>query len=378
MTTIALYGLSLLLLSRFAAGDDPAEDAPAAAQPVPRIAVGAIRWDAWHGEASSVGEVVEGTLGPKRYHNRLPFFAKVISDDQVEIRGDTQEVMDREIAYAHEAGLDYWAFVTYPPDIPMSRGLELYLSSTRKQDIHFCLNLQGGWESGGGMAAWPAKVERYVKYFADPCYQTVLGGRPLVYLYSVGDLVGKGRFADWSQAREAFDRLRQATVEAGIPPPYFVVQDWSPDAAAEKMKLLGLDAIGAYAMAGGGNEAPFPKLAELVAAWWERCKATGAPVVPLAMAGWDRRPRIERPHPWEPWQKPGEGMDSYYQPPTPRELAAHVGEALRWVGANPNTAPARAVLIYAWNENDEGGWLVPTLYEGSARLDALKEVLAGR
>ena len=105
MTTIALYGLSLLLLSRFAAGDDPAEDAPAAAQPVPRIAVGAIRWDAWHGEASSVGEVVEGTLGPKRYHNRLPFFAKVISDDQVEIRGDTQEVMDREIAYAHEAGL---------------------------------------------------------------------------------------------------------------------------------------------------------------------------------------------------------------------------------------------------------------------------------
>ena len=33
------------------------------------------------------------------------------------------------------------------------------------------------------------------------------------------------------------------------------------------------------------------------------------------------------------------------------------------------------VLIYGWNENDEGGWLTPTLNEGSARLDALRRVL---
>jgi len=28
--------------------------------------------------------------------------------------------------------------------------------------------------------------------------------------------------------------------------------------------------------------------------------------------------------------------------------------------------PANAILIYAWNELDEGGWLVPTLSEGDA------------
>lgn len=378
MTTAALTGLSLLLIAQLAAGDDTAASVHAGAPALPRTVVGAIRWDGWHGELSQVGKVLEGTLGPERYHHRLPFFAKVISDEQVEIRGDTQEIMDQEIAFARAAGLDYWAFVTYPPDTPMSRSLELYLSSQRKQDIHFCLNLQGGWEGGGGMAAWPGKVQRYVRLFADPCYQTVMGGRPLVYLYSVSDLIGDGRFTGWEQAREAFDLLRQATVDAGIPAPYLVAQDWSAQSAAEKMGQLGMDAIGAYAMAGGGHEAPFAELAELVEAWWDRCRETGAPTVPLAMAGWDRRPRIERPHPWEPWQKPGEGMDRYYQAPTPDELAAHVKAALGWVDANPQSAQARAVLIYAWNENDEGGWLVPTLSEGPARLEALREVLAGR
>ena len=29
------------------------------------------------------------------------------------------------------------------------------------------------------------------------------------------------------------------------------------------------------------------------------------------------------------------------------------------------------MLVYAWNENSEGGWLVPTLGEGTARVDAL-------
>ncbi len=32
-------------------------------------------------------------------------------------------------------------------------------------------------------------------------------------------------------------------------------------------------------------------------------------------------------------------------------------------------------LIYAWNENDEGGWLTPTLYDGNARLEAVRRVL---
>ncbi len=50
-------------------------------------------------------------------------------------------------------------------------------------------------------------------------------------------------------------------------------------------------------------------------------------------------------------------------------------DGLKWNAAHPEAAEANALLIYAWNENDEGGWLVPTLGEGSARLDAIREVL---
>ena len=80
------------------------------------------------------------------------------------------------------------------------------------------------------------------------------------------------------------------------------------------------------------------------------------------MAGWDRRPRVEHPVPWEAaWQKPNVGLDKYYVSPTPTELAGHLGEAFDWIGARAAQCPAQTVIIYAWNEHDEGGWLCPTL-----------------
>jgi hypothetical protein len=86
----------------------------------PPPAVGAIRWDAWYGRNDVVKEV-ERSLGPKKFHFRLPFFAQVVSDAEVRIDGDTQETMNHEIAYAVEAGLDYWAFVDYRPVIGRTR-----------------------------------------------------------------------------------------------------------------------------------------------------------------------------------------------------------------------------------------------------------------
>ena len=98
-----------------------------------RVLVGAIRWDAWHGPASDVGLIVEKTLAPAHWHYRLPFYAKVVGENAVEIRGHTRAVMDREIVYAHEAGLDYWAFVVYPEGNALSLGLTCYLSSEKSR-----------------------------------------------------------------------------------------------------------------------------------------------------------------------------------------------------------------------------------------------------
>lgn len=336
------------------------------------VLVGAIRWDAWHGPASDVGLTVEKTLAPAHWHYRLPFYGRVVGDNAVEARGNTQAIMDQEIAYARAAGLDYWAFVIYPEDHALSLGLQFYLSSERKGDINFCLNLQGGWESNGGSDAWPARVARYLAYFAQSTYQKVLGDRPLVYLYSVEGLIGPDRFDTWDTARAAFDQVRKETLAAGIGNPYIVAQGWSPEVLREQAEKLGLDAIGAYASTAGAKAAPYAELASHTERWWDAFRATGCEVVPLATAGWDMRPRVETP---VPWVKNGD-IEQYYDAPTPQELAGHLTRAVEWVVAHPDAAKARTVLIYAWNEFDEGGWLCPTLSEGTARVDALNEVLS--
>ena len=45
----------------------------------------------------------------------------------------------------------------------------------------------------------------------------------------------------------------------------------------------------------------------------------------------------------------------------PDELAAHLRDAIEWTKANRDINPANVIIIYAWNEHDEGGWLQPTL-----------------
>ena len=51
----------------------------------------------------------------------------------------------------------------------------------------------------------------------------------------------------------------------------------------------------------------------------------------------------------------------YTRKGTPAEIAQDVYQTLEWVKENPGATAANAVLIYGWNEHDEGGYLCPTL-----------------
>ena len=101
--------------------------------------MGAIRWDAWYGGNGETERAVERSLGPAKYHDRLPFFARVLGPNSVQIRGNAPAVMEQEIAFAKQARLDYWAFVWYQPDSPMGLALRHYLASPHRQDIRFAL-----------------------------------------------------------------------------------------------------------------------------------------------------------------------------------------------------------------------------------------------
>lgn len=339
-----------------------------------RPVVGAIRWDAW-----TAGSEWERNLGPAQWRSRLPFYGKETGPDMVEVRADTQAVMDQEIAYAKGAGLDYWAYCFHlPTDLsqePDAYGLNLHLASTHKTDVRFCFIMMGpGW--WGPVAEYGRAAERLAQYFADPAYQKVQGSRPLLYFYYTENLAK--HFGGEEQARAALDLIRTKAAEAGLGVPLIVAQVWHAEEGARLVDRLGFDAISAYAMVDlanwGDQEYPYSNLAAGNRAFWESCRATGKQVIPLVSAGWDNRPRWRDPQRYEELYK-SKPRGPWYVQPTPDELAANLRSALDWIEADPQATEPRTVLVYAWNESDEGGWLVPTLDEGTARLDAIQRVL---
>jgi hypothetical protein len=338
---------------------------PARADGAP-VAIGAIRWDAWYAPGSVPTAAVERALTPAPWRDRAPFFAQVPADGgPIRMPPPDQAVMDRQIALAAAAGIDFWAFVSYPAAASMSEGFRLYRASAIRSRVKFalvCEAVRWGRQDAPGeaLATHPALL-------ADPDCQRV-NGRPLYFL---GFLSDEGIAEAWggiAGLRAAVDGFRRRARDAGAGDPFIVLMTPVPDQARRWVPLLGLDGVSAYAWQAGARAAPYAALAQTAERGWAAQAALGIPVVPTAMTGWDRRPRVQNPVPWEGWQRPGEGMDRFYAAPTPAELTAHLRRAIAFAaGQAPRTA-----LVYAWNENDEGGWLVPTHPFEDARLRAMR------
>jgi hypothetical protein len=342
-----------------------------------RPLVGAIRWDAWYGdgtEKSTVNEAVEATLSVQRWQWRAPFFSEVISTNQIVIRGGAEEIR-QEIDYAADAGLDYWAFCIYPPEENLSRALDLYLKAPNRSRINFCLNLQGGWFGMGGQSKALARIPRYVDLMKRPEYQTVLNGRPLVYLLFPATLTEPFALENEAEAAQLIQAFREQTLAAGLKNPYLVFQDFHAEDVEQYRQKYGADAIGAYAANTGWLDCTYDRYKNYVEqTFWPSFQKTGSEIVPLASTGFDMRPRIQTSVPWDANTKTYD-IKMYHEQPTPEEFTEHLKSSFAYLEQHRSQVPANTVLIYAWNEFDEGGWLCPTLGEGTARLDAVKKVL---
>lgn len=326
-----------------------------------RPIVGAIRWDAWTGGA--ITEQVERTLGPKKYHHRLPWFAEVLGDDKVRIDGGKQSVMEQEIAFASDAGLDYWAFLIYPESSPMSTALKQYLKGSNRKKINFCLIVHNTLKVSEKQ--WPKERDRAVALLKEPGYQKVLGGRPLVFAY-------RGRSFPFDRFAELLAAFRKAGHN-----PYTAYMGWNPGRDYKEVSSKGFDAVSAYAR--GGSQAKFPELAKDVEnTFWQNALSAQAPYVPLVTTGWEKNPRKDNPVSWEKGSSYHK-QDVFPSQATPKEITDHLGRAIAFVKANPKICPANAIIIYAWNEHDEGGWLSPTRSADgkpdTGRLDGIRALL---
>ncbi|MDR3466589.1 MAG: hypothetical protein P4M07_11650 [Xanthobacteraceae bacterium] len=368
MTSVRLTRRGVL---RLVAGAAVAAHArPAAARA--RALLGALRWDAWYAPGSSVTAAVERSLTPPRYQPRLPFFASVDEAGRPHLPAISQPLMDLEIAQALYAGLDYWAFVAYPASDPMTRPLDLFLSSTRRGPLRFCMFT--GLDAWGTAAQPSPLIEAHLKLMAHEAWQRVEGGRPLYFLGFVTEQLARERWGGLDGLRDGIARFRARAREAGAGDPY-IVAAVLPRTAVTLHRQIGADAASAYSIADGRATGDFATLARIVEAGWQSLAGSGLPVVPTVMAGWDRRPRVEAPVPWEKSQRLGAGLEYFFEGPSPTQLSDQVERAFAFVDQEPQGRRAPAVLVYAWNENDEGGWLVPTRPCDQARLQALHRTL---
>jgi len=276
--------------------------------------------------------------------------------------------MDQEISYARGAGLDYWAFLTYPEGDAMSSALDRYLHSVRRAEIGFCLILHQ--TLGVPEARWPRERDRTLQLLKESGYQKV-HGRQLVYTF--------GLQTGLPIIRARLDDLTGAAKGAGMDP-YYVYMGWNPSRDYQNHSGDGFAAVSAYAHPGAE-----PNFAEYLAAFekqsWGNAQAHQTPYVPLVTTGWDKRPRQDHAVSWE--KNPDYAKQATFPATaTPEEIAAHLRRALRFVEAHPFVCAANTIIMYAWNEHDEGGWLCPTWTPSgepdTSRLDAIREILNPR
>jgi hypothetical protein len=333
-----------------------------------RILIGAIRWDGWVSNASDVtiGTDLESILKPIGYQSRLPFYTVVTNPNysatrSVKIDGRPAAVMNKEIEFARtRLDLDYWAFNVYENDASLSTPFNTYLAATRTDKPNFCFILEASFCKSSTMQ------NRVLGNMLNASYQTVAGGRPILYLFAVdgnkdtlitqwGSLDNfKNQFWGWRNWVKANN---------GGYSPYVVIMEFNEQVALYWKNFLGADAISTYAMgvddgSAGHTTYPYSTLTSKMETLWMAQRLTYAAVVPTAIMGWNGKPFEGTTFAWNT----ANGVAALYptdrdyaQAPTPAQAAQHVANCMNFLNQYPTSTPARTMLIYAWNEFAEGG-----------------------
>jgi hypothetical protein len=308
-----------------------------------RPLIGAIRWDGW-GNNCAIGQDSERLLGPARYQHRAPFFVATAGPDFIKFKPLSQEIMDTEIGYALHAGIDYWAFDWYPPGNGMELARDLFLASHKRAGLEWCVVLGTNAFDMKRDAPWLAAE------FAQPGYQKVLDGRPLIYLFT-------------SIPRADLATLRELSLKSCGRSPYVAIMGWTAKETAQACEAIGADAITMYTAGTEKNWNDFSELKE---------------VIPNVSTGWDPTPFRDTHVAWYPAENIGKDFRGWSA--TPKQLVASLETAFTWTRAHPTKVPANTILLYAWNEHAEGGWLCPTFTPqgpNTERVDALHDWLSG-
>lgn len=336
--------------------------------------VGAIRFDAWYDMQNTIDQQCAAVLSPEKWHYRLPANTQIEADGTANWSVATQDTIDQEIDVAVAGGLSFWAFDSYLQTDTLSLALSLYLSSKKKSSLKFCMIGQStNWADTSSADGYSSALKRDLSLMSDNDYMTVLGGRP-VYFVLDGSA---SQLADLPAGFAGAISYIRSVIQGNIGKNPYVIylsgaafSDYDNTSAAQ---AVGADAAGAYCTPRlTGAPQPYSALVQAAETDWKKREASGFPMIPTAMTGWDQRPLIEKPQSFYPISS-ALSDENYYEAGETPDIAAHIMNMTRFL-QETLAAPASLGLVYAWNEFAEGGWLAPTYSSDGGdkmRLEAL-------
>jgi hypothetical protein len=285
--------------------------------------------------------------------------------------------MQKQIDYCADHDIAFWAFDWYcsggrNKTNPRNNALDLYLKAPNCQRLKFCILVVNDKSYNCGPTNWDAYCDGWVKLFRQPSHLR-LDGQPLLIIYKPTEL--QKAFGSVEGVRKAFDSLRAKAKKAGLPG-VSIAGCTNPKRPLNDLPRSGYTLLTGYNYSGGwmdgGGSKPFRKLIEHGEETFSQfAEKTPLPYVPVITAGWDRRP-------WEKGKYPPEKMSSWYSDRSPKLVEDFVRMGVRWLDKHPDKATSqRLLLIYAWNENGEGGYLTPTAKDGTEYLKAVQRAITG-
>lgn len=345
----------------------------------------------WNGHWTPPNYGNENNISPLQWHYRLPFFSNIIDQNTAQVRDDNQPTIDKEIQFAAAAGIDslsffWWNFEGFGPrsehpGSDMNHNVRFYLSSEYKNLIKFSVTapLTQVFTGGKPLSTWDDSfIPNMITFMKNGQYQkTTISGvqRPIIYFYSAKNVIppiAQNLFPNELALKDAIQRFRSNAQQAGLPNPYIVDLSGDPDFTFR----LGMDAVSSYTASWGSqgydynNPHPFSELMQNNKDTWSQRAAGPVPHIPNLNIGWDYRPGLPSgPNPY--------GASPIFVQPTPQEIADYISSSITYVNNHQAKIPAKTLYIYAWAENEEGGYLAPTIYEGDARLEAIAKITKG-
>ena len=320
--------------------------------------VGVINWDCSPPSDTWFGGYQTRSLSPARYRYLTPYYADAKGPDEISYHRRTPAEYDRELQYAIDAGIDYFAYCWYGEDphakrVPLHSGRsascedhlweitwarQFHMKSPLREKIGLCAIILGSHVYTDEEVAHLAEAMR------EPCYEKVAGGRPLLYIF--GD-VTKG---------EILARIRRAARTVGVPDPFIVAMHGTRKSlpATGDRSVQARSAYAPPAPPKGGAFLRYPDMYAAIrrvnAAWIDQ----GFDIVPAFATGRDHWPRIEHQVPWT-----DNPPMRYASPATERELVECAKDFKAFMDANRAKCPLDHVLTYAWNEFEEGAYICP-------------------